>query len=107
MSATRRAAAVSACIAAALGFGGWATSAESLHYSVAVGLYILAFAAAVAATVLIVEPGTSKLVNVEEWRQQEKNFRQINKNLQAHWDRETGSRVLRWSLWTDAGATPR
>lgn len=90
-----------------MSFGGWATSAEGLHPNVAIALYALAVVAAGTAAVLILVSRQSTLVNVEGWRQQEKNFRQINKNIQAHWDRETGSRILRWSLWLGEDATPR
>jgi len=107
MFAAKRAAAISACVAAALGFGGWATSAESVHPGVAGALYALALLFAVGAIVVMSIPGRPTRVGFEEWRHQEDRFRQRNKNVQGHYDRDVGSRVLRWSIWPAAGGTPR
>lgn len=107
MSGGRRAGAITACVGAALGLGGWATTAEGGHPAVAGALYVLALVAAGVAIALMFIRNQGDRVALQEWREQEDRFGHLNTNIEGHYNRDAGSRVMRWSIWPSQGATPR
>ncbi len=87
----RRVLSGSACVAAALGFGSWGTSAEATHPSAAIALYLLAVVAAGCGIVLWFRPARQRTA-VLDWREQEDRFRRLNPNVRGHYERVAGSR---------------
>lgn len=106
LSRKRRAAELTASVGGALGFGGWAASAES-RPMIAGALYALSLTCAVAAISFLFLPARRKKVSVADWRQQEDRFRRMNKNVEGHYNRVAGSRALSWSVWPSKGGTVR